>query len=260
MKKLPLILVISACALILITFRSDARQLGQKQVLVDFRVEHVSAPPRISAATQKAVLSKVFRKYLTDDNRCNANFESGNISDPLEAARKAGQIVPSIVDMATGSFTTAGQTQIAYVISVSECNASHADNFGTKRVAIFSGQQLVADMDVDFRGSIVRKTDLNGDGVDELILASDDMAQGTVTQTAALLSFERGRVRVVEDFGKVFEDSCASGMPGSGATASVVSVGAAMPGNMPKIRIENYAANCRKNRRWRFISTGKMPL
>ncbi len=146
-----------------------AQQLKkEKQTLVDFRTSDVQPTPRITKATECAVLSKVFRKYLTDAEKCNQDFDTSSASDPLTAARNAGQIVPSISDVATGSFTAVGQTQIAYVISVSECNASHADNFGTKRVAIFSSQQLIADFDNDFRNGVVVKTDLNSDGINEL--------------------------------------------------------------------------------------------
>ena len=113
-----------------------------RQVLFDFRVQRPVDPPRIPAATEANVLSKVFRKYLTDESKCEANFDSS-----------AGQIVPSIIDVSSGSFTAPGKAETAYVISVSECNASHADNFGTDRVAIFAGQQLVADLDVDFRAA-----------------------------------------------------------------------------------------------------------
>src|SRR5687767_4838164 len=149
-----------------------------RQVLFDFRVDRTIPEPTISKATERNVLSKVFRKYLTDSSRCNPQFDASNGSDPLAAARKAGEIAPSISAMATGSFTAAGQSQTLYVISVSECNASHADNFGTKRAAIFSGQQLVADLDVDFKQNIERKTDLNSDGIDELLMTSGDMHQG----------------------------------------------------------------------------------
>jgi len=139
-----------------------------KPILFDFRGDRTSAPLKIPLATQRIVLSKIFRKYLTDESKCNPQFDASGSTDTLKAARNAGQIVPAIIDMATGSFTAPRQAQTAYVISVSECNASHADNFGTKRVAIFSGQQLIADVDVDFKGSIARKTDLNSDGIDEL--------------------------------------------------------------------------------------------
>lgn len=229
-----------------------------RQVLFDFRVERRSAPPKIPLATQRNVLSKVFRKYLTDESRCNPQFDASGDTDPLRAARNAGQMVPAIVDTAQGSFTAPGKLETLYVISVSECNASHADNFGTKRVAIFAGQQLIADVDVDFMSSIVRKTDLNGDGVDELLMSSGEINQGTITEMATLLDFQNGRMRVIEDLGTVNLDSCPSGIPGSSSKAAVVSISSVATGKMPRLRIDNYEASCRKPRRWRFVSTGKM--
>jgi hypothetical protein len=229
-----------------------------RQVLLDFRIDRKISDVRIPAATQRNVLSKVFRnRYLTDSNRCTSGFDTSKGTDPLAEARKAGQIVPSIIDTTTGSFTAAGQTQTLYVISVSECNASHADNFGTKRVAIFAGPQLVADVDADFASNIVRKTDLNSDGIDELLMTTGDMSQGTVTEMATLVSFQGGRRRVIQDFGSVVEDSCAAEMPGSTSDASVLYISDVNPGNMPKITQENYTASCRgKAKRWRLVSRG----
>lgn len=229
-----------------------------RQVLLDFREDRKIPDVRIPAATQRNVLSKLFRRYLTDENRCNPAVDTSKGADPLAEARKAGQIVPSIADMATGSFTAAGQTQTLYVISVSECNATHADNFGTKRVAIFSGQQLVADVDADFTNNIVLKTDLNSDGIDELLMTTGDMAQGTLIEMATLVSFQGARRRVIQDFGSVVEDSCASGNPSATSDASVLYISDVVPGNMPKITQENYSSSCRgKAKRWRLVSRGK---
>lgn len=233
-----------------------AMQKG-RQVLIDFRQERAAKRINVPAATQRLVLAKLFRRYLTDENRCNTGFGLDE-NDHLAAARKAGQIVPMIADVETGSFTAPGQTQTAYVIFVRECNASHADNFGSKRVAIFSGQQLVADIDSDFQGSIDRKTDLNSDGVDELLMTGGDMNQGTLIELATLVEFRNGRRHLIEDFGTVVEDSCASAMPGSSSKASVISISDIEPGRMPKLRIDNYVSSCRNVKRWRFLSTGKM--
>jgi hypothetical protein len=229
-----------------------------KQVLFDFRGARTTAPAKIPAATQSSVLSKVFRKYLTDEAKCNRQFAAGSTTDPLRAARTAGQIVPSILDVATGSFMVPGRPETLYVISVSECNASHADNFGTKRVAIFAGPQLMANLDADFKSGIVRKTDLNGDGLNELLMTGGDMNQGILTEIAALVEFQDGRLRVIEDLGTVTEDSCGSGIPGSTSKAAVVSISDVVPGKLPRLRIDNYEATCRKAKRWRFLSTGKM--
>lgn len=249
--------IILCLALISLAVAQKPALQKDRQVLFDFRVDDESTPPKVARATERMVLSKVFRKFLTDANRCNSDQIDSGDADPLAAARKAGQIVPSIVGSATGSFTAAGQTQTLYVIFVAECNASHADNFGTRRVAIFSGSQLVADVDADFKGDIMRKTDLNSDGIDELLMVSGYMGQGTLTQMADLVSFQNGRRHVIQDFGVVVEDSCASGFPSSKADASTIFISDVVPGAMPKITQENYTSSCRQTKRWRLVSKGK---
>jgi hypothetical protein len=259
MKTLPPLLVL----LVMSSAVSFAQQTPQpvmqkgRQVLHDFRKENTRRPSPIPAATNRMVLSKVFRRYLTDSNKCSDNFQPSG-DNYLESARRAGQFAPSVEDSETGSFTAAGQTQTAYLIYLNECGATHADNYGSKRVAIFSGQQLVAEMDVDFSGIIVRKTDLNSDGINELLMSAGDMGQGTLMEVAELVEFRNGRRRVIEEFGTVVEDSCASGFAGSSSKASVLSMSDIVPGNMPKLRIDNYVSSCRNVKRWRFLSTGKM--
>src|ERR1051326_6197666 len=242
MKTIPLLLVLLLAV-------SAFAQRPKPTALFDFRKDDAHASPKVSAATQREVLSKVFRRYLSDAKRCAANFNAGD--DYLAGARRAGQIVPQIAEMATGSFTAAGQNETVYVIFVNECNASHADNFGSKLVAIFSGPKLVADMDVEFRGRLALKTDLNGDGIDELLMTGGDMNQGELVETAALLSFQNGRMRVIQDFGTVVDDTCATSMPGSTTKAAVLPYTNAAPGQMPKIKADNYLAGCTKVKRWR---------
>ncbi|HSD46134.1 MAG TPA: hypothetical protein VLB87_05905 [Pyrinomonadaceae bacterium] len=235
--------------LLLLAFTPFVQRQPARQMLYDFRNERTSRPQKISPAIQRDVLSKVFRRYLTDPNRCKAEFDAGE--DYLAGARRAGQIVPDVAQVVNGSFTAAGQTETAYLIFVNECNASHADNYGSKRLAIFSGPRLVADLDLDFKSGIVLTTDLDKDGINELMMTSGDMHQGELIEMAALLSFQNGRMRVVQDFGTVVEDNCASLRPGSAAKAKVLYLANAAPGQMPRITVSHFAAGCGNVRRWR---------
>ena len=221
----------------------------QRTVLYDFRKEPTSPPTKISPATERDVLTKVFRRYHTDAKRCSDNVDAGE--EFLAAARKAGQIVPNIAEVVTGSFTAAGQTETAYLIFVNECNASHADNYGSKRLAIFAGPRLVADVDIDFKDNGASKTDLTMDGIDELLLTSFYMGQGELTEMAALVSFQDARISVIQDFGTVGIDTCATMRPRSTARAAVLSLSNAKLGQMPQIRAENFVAGCGKVKRWR---------
>lgn len=224
-------------------------QRPPRQVLYDFRNERPTQPQQISPSIERDVLSKVFRRYLTDPNRCKGGFDGGE--DYLAGARRAGQIVPDVAEMVTGSFTAAGVSETAYLIFVNECNAAHADNYGSKRLAIFSGPRLVADLDVDFNSNVALKTDLDKDGINELLMTGGDMNQGEVVETAALLSFQNGRMRVIQDFGVVGNDDCASLRPGSAAKAKVLYLADAAPGQMPRITVAPFAAGCGKIKRWR---------
>ena len=248
--------VLLLLAIVSLTVAQQPAMKKGRQVLADFRVDQTTNSAKISAATERMVLSKVFRRFLTDANQCDARFEASG-SDRLAAARRAGQFVPSIMEAANGSFTAGGQSQTAYVIFVAECNASHADNFGSTRVAIFEGQQLIADVDAEFMSHIVRKTDLDSDGVNELLMTSGYTNQGTTIEMANLVSFHNGRRRVIQEFGAVVEDSCASGFPSSTTDASVLYISDIVPGSMPKLTQENYSSSCRKAKRWRLVSTGK---
>ena len=186
---LPLIL------LAFIPVAAQRPQQPQRQILFDFRNERSNQPHKISAAAQRDVLSKVFRRYLNDANRCQANFDAGE--NFLAGARRAGQIVPNIAEVATGSFTAAGQNETAYLIYVNECNASHADNFGSKRIAIFSGPRLLADIDLDFKSSIVAKTDLDLDGINVLAAGDDHVLNPVVDEEIAVLVEIAGIRRLV---------------------------------------------------------------
>lgn len=228
--------------------------------LFDFRLETRNNPPRITAATSRRVLNAVFPKYLSDSRYCKEDVDTAGAEDYLAAMRKAGQIVPAIFDTVTGSFTAAGQEQVAYLISVGECNASHADNFGSKRLAIFSGNRLVMNADAEFMSSILKKTDLDVNGMDELLMSTSDMHQGILEEVAALFAVRGRGLAKIKDFAHVYHDSCASLIRGSRIKASVIFLGPVQSGHLPNFQVENYRSRCGRTKQWKFMSRGIMTI
>lgn len=251
--------LIAAVLISLFVCTSVAAQ-AKRAKLFDFRLETRSNPPRITAAMSRKVLSAVFPKYLSDSRYCKEDVDTAGAEDYLAGMRKAGQIVPAILDTVTGSFTAAGQDQVAYLISVGECNASHADNFGSKRLAIFSGNRLVMNADAEFMSGILKKTDLDMNGIDELLMSVSDMHQGILEEVAALFAVRGRSLAKIEDFAKVYEDSCASLMRGSAIKASVIFLGPAPSGRLPNFQVENYRSRCGRTKQWKFASRGTTPI
>jgi hypothetical protein len=71
--------------ILLLAFTPLWQRHPPRPVLFDFRNERTAAPQKISPATERDVLSKVFRRYLVDSNRCKAEFDAGE--DFLAGAR-----------------------------------------------------------------------------------------------------------------------------------------------------------------------------
>ena len=265
MKKIIIIAAVAiAAASSLAAWQMRGRSMDRagRQVLYDFRSESRDKSPNLTPAAERKILSAVFNSYLERSEDCQRVEETSVPDDYLAVARRAGQFVPSVVAMAAGSFTIAGERQSAYIISVGECNAAHSDNYGSKRLVVFSGQKLVADADADFKSSILHTPDLDQDGVNELLLSGGDIHQGIAVELASLVEFQDGQLRVIKDFGKTSEDSCAA-LSENKITASVISYAPAEAmGSMPEFHVDNYRARCLPSGRaakWSFLSSGEMP-
>ena len=85
-----------------------------------------------------------------------------------------------VTGSADGAFTAAGTKQTAYLIDTQY--GSHADNFGPKYLAIFNGNEYVADYPVKDHSLILKAVDLNRDGINELLLGYQYLQMGETMQ------------------------------------------------------------------------------
>jgi serine/threonine protein kinase len=236
---------------------------GAKEVLSDFRRPVADSSPAVSPDLEQKIISIVFGPHRDGQNDQSADGEE---ADHLAADRAAGRIQPEIIASATGSFTGPGLQQTAYIIAVNEENAAHADNWGTKRLVIFSGQNMVANLDALYNSDIVRICDLNRDGVNELLLSGADTGQGITERYATLVDLQQRSLRVLRKFELVREDSCASDLKDRGIMAAVIFHTSAAKGSMPEFRIDYYRARCPLDgesepplEQYKLISTGELP-
>ena len=180
---------------------------AQDRLLFDFRNPPPSrTAPAAPAENQHRLLSAVFPRYLAKTSDCVSDSLSTDAAE-LKAAREAGQIVPQLGAAVEGSFTAAGARQTAYLIQVGECGAWTRSYWGTYRLAVFEGERLVAA--VEARGeAIAAAMDVNGDGIEEILISGCGFGTGTVTCTAAFVSMAKGSMRVIRTFPEVYNDPC----------------------------------------------------
>lgn len=198
----------------------------------------------VSAAVERKVLTSAFGSYLTDESHCrpDENIDS-TTPDGLRALRKVGQIVPRVNSTATGSFTKSGVVQIAYSIFVGECGAPHVVNWGTKRLVVFEGESIVANVDVKDHGVIDATYDLDGNGVSELLVSGAYMQMGHYFAWSQLVDLTDGKLRVIKDFKDVVEDSCGSVAEGNKRTVAFVYYSPTV-GKFPEFRLDKQRVKC----------------
>jgi hypothetical protein len=165
------------------------------------------------------------------------SLRDGSPEQILAGARAAGDFVPWVFEVADGSFTERGEHQRLYLLTVGECGASYADNFGSEMLAVFQGDAVVARSVIYGGSSILGVFDLDGDGQNEFVLTDGFTNQGNTVEAARLARFDHGKLVDVKHFGQVMDDSCASGFPGSKLTYSVIHA-LVRAGKPPEFKVE----------------------
>jgi hypothetical protein len=187
---------------------------------------------------EKRVLSALFPSYLTSQDQC-----SGQALGSLQEAQAAGQFVPHLVNKVVGAFTQAGTPQTLYLVSLAECNASHADNFGSQLLAVFGADsQVVGRAAIDGGSQIHRAVDVDADSRQEVVLESS-FSQGGYTEGSATLGrVDADRFEEIEVFGGAYSDDCARGEEGADGAVTYTLITVA--GNPLRFRSEEKTSTC----------------
>lgn len=162
---------------------------------------------------------------------------------------------PLIRSAAEGAFTKAGTRQTAYLIQPNNAGdtTTDAEPAPEAQLAIFEGDQLAARLNIggdnflrraNHYANILRLSDLNGDGINELLLGASYFNRGINLSWARLVEIGDGRLKLIKDFGVIDEDTCDSEREAritSGVIRRTTAGGKSAP---PRFKIDFYRGPC----------------
>jgi hypothetical protein len=180
-------------------YRAERRQLSDEE----FRAHGEEL-----VAVNKRVLPDVFPNgYLArSHSECDEVSTKKMADDPreLEWARVHGYFRPRVYKWRGGSFTEPHVGEALYQIVVGECNAQSGRlAYGSIQLAVYRGPMLRASFNTVLGTDVYPISDLNGDGVDELLLARDEHDDCGGFMRFSLVSLKGGELQVLHDFGTV---------------------------------------------------------
>jgi len=150
-----------------------------------------------------------------------------DIADPAQWSAIAKEIGGDVevLGEVTGSFTAGGVDQVAYLVSKGTPVAAEPFPELDQRLVIFADGEQVADWplgDVAFTRPVAA-TDLDGDGIDEVVVEGSFYNMGTLA--IGLSAIKMGEApEVIQTLPDVYIDSCEAGVGQVSIEASVVSV------------------------------------
>ena len=139
------------------------------------------------------------------------------------AERIGGEI--EVLGEVRGAFTEAGADEVAYLVSDAAPVAAEPFPELNQRIVVFSGDEQVADWPIPEASFSrpVTATDLDGDGISEVIVEGSFYNMGTLA--IGVSAIKVGEVpEIIQTLTDVYVDSCEAGVGEKAITAGAVSV------------------------------------
>lgn len=189
-------------------------------ILIDYRREQSETnAAHLSQQRQQEILRAVYGAKATQDNL-------------------------AINSTAQGAFTRAGAKETVYLIQPGGPAAIDPSSLKKITLAILGeDNRLVAKISTSDHNFIVGHTDVNSDGINELLLEGGFYNMGTLLNWVELVELTGGRLHVIKDFGKISENPC-DGDNEKDAIAGVISYAPTAGQAWPDFKVDFYKAHC----------------
>lgn len=171
-----------------------------------------------------------------DETRESADTET--VFDPRILAENAREAGP-----ADGSFTRAGADETVRIELPGAPLARPGPGPATATLVVTADGETRARTELGGAGYLIAGTvDMEGDGVDEIIVFGSDMQQGVETGWATIVALEDGVFRPVERFDRVWQDSCTRGGETAMRRGKTIHLDRSSP--EPGFRTEGFSEAC----------------
>ena len=150
----------------------------------------------------------------------------------------------SINSAVSGAFSKRGARETAYMLQPGGPQPMDPQSMMDTLVAIFARDRVVAVVQATGSNFIVNVQDVDGDGVDELLLDGSLLTFGVLMTSARLLHLSGRELKTMHDFGGVYEGGCGNGHS-MGNRAGVLRDAPPGKDGKPAFRVDVYGAPCR---------------
>jgi len=147
-----------------------------------------------------------------------------------------------IIASATGAFTASGARETAYIIT--KDNGSRVDLPGSKKLAVFAADKLVAALDIQGDKDILKTTDLNADGINELLLSGGMTNMGETNIALRLVELRNRTLKEIYTVTDAYSDNCGSNDTEGRASALAIYAAPTTRGRFPELRLDTFTAPC----------------
>lgn len=190
----------------------------------------------------------------------------------LAWALAAGQFVPWVRATYAGSFTAPHAQETLYMIDTGECNTRWGPFPASRRFAIYDGAKLRAVFKASAAESVFQVVpDVDGDGVDELLLAEGlEPIQSSFRVQLRLVSLKGGTRRELQDFGVAYVYGCLNvGCRDVSVTLPVIYYLCTGATCAPECYVDFYRGDCWRDEgckdfprpgTWRYLKSGRLTL